>query len=276
MSHNRPFRIDIDRVLRDKAPRYYSKLPRFFINWLKRTIHQDEINDILDRNQGIVGVEFMRALVDKEFKVTLHTKGDENIPGTGRFIFASNHPLGGLDGICLSAFLGEKFNGKIKYLVNDVLYYLEPLKPIFVPINKYGAQGKASVKAINEAHASDNQIITFPAGLCSRKRKGIITDLDWLKNFIIKAVEFQRDVIPVHFEGRNSTFFYNLANLRKASGLKFNAELIYLPDEMFKNRGGTFTITFGKPIPWQTFDKSKTPPEWALYVKEQVYSLKTH
>jgi len=248
--------------------------PRFFINWLKRTVHQDEINDILDRNQGLEGVEFMRTLVDEEFKVTLHAEGEENIPETGRFIFASNHPLGGLDGICLSAFLGEKFNGKIKYLVNDVLYYIEPLKPIFVPINKYGAQGKASVKAINEAYASDNQIITFPAGLCSRKRNGVITDLDWLKNFIVKAVEFQRDVIPVHFEGRNSTFFYNLANLRKASGLKFNAELVYLPDEMFKNRGGTFTITFGKPIPWQTFDNSKTPSEWARSVKEQSYALK--
>ncbi len=274
MSHNRPFRIDLDRVLRDKAPRFYNKLPRFFINWLKRIVHQDEINDILDRNQGIEGVDFMRILVDEEFKVTLHTEGVENIPATGRFIFASNHPLGGLDGICLSAFLGEKFDGKIKYLVNDVLYYIEPLKPIFVPINKYGAQGKASVKAINEAYASDNQIITFPAGLCSRKRNGVITDLDWLKNFINKAVEFQRDVIPVHFEGRNSTFFYNLANLRKASGLKFNAELIYLPDEMFKNRGGTFIITFGKPIPWQTFDNSKTPSEWALFVKEQSYALK--
>lgn len=274
MSHNRPFRIDIDRVLRDKAPRFYNKLPRFFINWLKRTVHQDEINDILDRNQGLEGVEFMRMLVDEEFKVTLHAEDEENIPETGRFIFASNHPLGGLDGICLSAFLGEKFKGKIKYLVNDVLYYIEPLKPIFVPINKYGAQGKASVKAINEAYASDNQIITFPAGLCSRKRNGIITDLDWLKNFINKAVEFQRDVIPVHFEGRNSTFFYNLANLRKASGIKFNAELIYLPDEMFKNRGETFTITFGKPIPWQTFDNSKTPSEWALFVKKQSYALK--
>ena len=219
MSHNRPFRIDIDRVLRDKAPGSTTSSPVLYqLVEANRSPGRD--GDILDRNQGLEGVEFMRTLVDEEFKVTLHAEGEENIPETGRFIFASNHPLGGLDGICLSAFLGEKFNGKIKYLVNDVLYYIEPLKPIFVPINKYGAQGKASVKAINEAYASDNQIITFPAGLCSRKRNGVITDLDWLKNFIVKAVEFQRDVILMHFEVGTPPFLQP-CQLAQGIGLKF-------------------------------------------------------
>lgn len=272
MSHN-AFRIDIERILKDKTSRHYNKIPRFLINWLKRTLHQDDINGILDRNQGLEGVDFMHALVDKEFNITLKIKGEENIPAEGRFVFASNHPLGGLDGICLSSFLGEKYQGKIQYLVNDVLYYIDPLKPIFVPINKYGSQAKGSARAINEAYASDHQMITFPAGLCSRKQKGVIRDLAWLKNFIIKAVEYKRDIIPVHFAGRNSNFFYNISNLRKAFGIKFNIELIYLPDEMFKNSGHTFTITFGKPISWQMFDKSKTPAEWAQYVKEVVYSI---
>lgn len=274
MNQNSAFRIDLDKILRGKAPKHYRKIPRFLINYLKRVVHQEDINGILERNSGLEGVPFMHALVEKEFNLTLNLKGEENIPSEGRFVFASNHPLGGLDGICLSSVVGDKFNGKIKYLVNDILYYIDPLKPIFVPINKYGAQAKTSAKAINEAYASDNQIITFPAGLCSRKTGGEIMDLEWMKNFIIKAVEFQRDVIPVHFEGKNSRFFYNLANLRKASGIKFNFELIYLPDEMYKNSNQTFTITFGKPIPWQTFDKSKTAAEWAQQVKEEVYSLK--
>lgn len=274
MSEENGFRIDVDAILKDKAPKYYPKIPRFLINYLKRTLHQDDINGILSRNQDLEGVDFMRALVEKEFNLKLQVRGEDNIPASGRFTFASNHPLGGMDGICLSAFLGEKYHGKIKYLVNDVLYYIDPLKPIFVPINKYGAQARDSAKTINKVYASDDQVITFPAGLCSRKIKGKIIDLEWMKNFIIKTVESQRDVIPVHFDGRNSNFFYNFANLRKASGFKFNIELIYLPDEMFKNRRQTFTITFGKPIPWQTFDKSKTPPEWAQYVKEVVYTLK--
>lgn len=274
MNQNSAFRIDLDKILRGKAPKHYRKIPRFLISYLKRIVHQEDINGILERNSGLEGVPFMHALVEKEFNLTLKLRGEENIPTEGRFVFASNHPLGGLDGICLSSVVGDKFNGKIKYLVNDILYYIDPLKPIFVPINKYGAQAKTSANAINEAYASDNQVITFPAGLCSRKTGGVIMDLEWTKSFIIKAVEFQRDVIPVHFEGKNSRFFYNLANLRKASGIKFNFELVYLPDEMYKNSNQTFTITFGKPIPWQTFDKSKTAAEWAQFVKEEVYSLK--
>ena len=274
MNQNSAFRIDLDKILRGKAPKHYRKIPRFLISYLKRIVHQEDINGILERNSGLEGVPFMHALVEKEFNLTLKLRGEENIPTEGRFVFASNHPLGGLDGICLSSVVGDKFNGKIKYLVNDILYYIDPLKPIFVPINKYGSQAKTSAKAINEAYESDNQVITFPAGLCSRKTGGEIMDLEWMKNFIIKAVEFLRDVIPVHFEGKNSRFFYNLANLRKASGIKFNFELVYLPDEMYKNSNQTFTITFGKPIPCQTFDKSKTAAEWAQLVKEEVYSLK--
>jgi len=215
----------------------------------------------------------MRRLVDHEFNITIKTVGEENIPPDGRFVFAANHPLGGMDGICISVVLGEKYNGKIKYLVNDILYFLKPLQPIFVPINKHGSQAKGAAQAINEAYASDDQMLSCPAGLVSRKQKGVIKDLVWHKSFIQKAVESKRDVIPVHFSGRNSNFFYNFANIRKWLGLKFNIELIYLPDEMFKLKNSTYTITFGKPIPWQTFDKSKTPLQWAQYVKEIVYSL---
>ena len=273
MTDNNAFRIDIDGILKDKAPKHYNKIPRFLINYLKRTTHQEDINGILERNKGLEGVDFMRSLVENEFNLKLNIKGEENIPENEKLVFASNHPLGGLDGICLSAVLGEKFHGKIKYLVNDILYYIDPLKPIFVPINKYGSQAKESAKAINDAYASENQIITFPAGLCSRKIKGEIVDLEWMKNFIVKSIEYQRDVIPVHFDARNSNFFYNFANIRKTLGLKFNIELIYLPHEMYKNSNQTFTITFGKPLSWKMFDKSKTAAEWAQHVKNIVYSM---
>lgn len=273
MSEKELFRIDVDGILRTKMPKHYKQIPRFLVDYLKRTIHQDEINGILERNSDVEGVAFMRRLVDQEFNNTILTKGEENIPPEGRFVFVANHPLGGMDGICISAFLGEKYDGKIKYLVNDLLYFLKPLQPIFVPINKYGSQAKGSAQAINEAYASDDQILSFPAGLVSRKQKGEIKDLMWHKSFIQKAIENKRDVIPVHFSGQNSRFFYNFANIRKMLGIKFTIEMIYLPDEMFKNKNSTFTITFGKPIPWQTFDKSKNPVEWAQYVKETVYSL---
>lgn len=267
------FRIDIDKVLRSKAPTKYNKIPKFLVRYLKRIVHQDDINGIIERNHDKYGVDFMNALVTKEFDIKLKTIGEENIPNEGLFIFASNHPLGGLDGICLSAYLGNKYNGKIRYLVNDILLNIKNLETIFIPINKHGVQAKKSVEIINEAYASDNQIITFPAGLCSRKQDGQICDLEWMKNFISKAVEYKRNIIPVHFEGKNSNFFYNLANFRKKAGIKFNIEMLYLPDEMFKNKHQTFTITFGKPIPWSSLDTSKTQKQWAEEIKKTVYSL---
>ena len=265
--------IDIKQVLQQKAPSAARKIPGFVARYLIRTVHQDELNDILRRYHDKDGVAFMQELIGY-FDLNLELVNEENIPAEGRYIFASNHPLGGLDGICLSAVIGGRFDGKIRYLVNDLLLYLSNLRSIFVPINKHGAQGKKNAGLIEEAYTSDNQIITFPAGLCSRKQNGKIQDTEWKKSFIQKAVEYQRDVIPVFFEGRNSNFFYRLANLRKALGIKMNYEMIYLPDEMFKSKHKTFRIHFGKPIPWQTFTGSRKPAEWAEWTKEVVYNLK--
>ena len=189
------------------------------------------------------------------------------------YTFVSNHPLGGQDGVALGYVLGTFYDGKVKYMVNDLLMNLRGLAPLCIPINKTGKQTKDFPKMVEAGFASDDQLIMFPAGLCSRRRNGVIRDLDWKKTFIVKSVEAHRDVVPIHFEGRNSNFFYNLANLCKLSGIKFNIAMLYLADEMLKNRHKTFTITIGKPIPWQTFDKTKTPAQWAQYVKDIVYKL---
>ncbi|GAB6010711.1 1-acyl-sn-glycerol-3-phosphate acyltransferase [Viscerimonas tarda] len=264
--------IDLDKVIKGKAPEIYRKIPECCISYLKRKIHQDELNEILTLYADRDGVDFMASVVDY-FNLNLRVEGVDKLNKEGRYIFASNHPLGGLDGICLSAVIGEKFDKKIKYPVNDLLLNIRNLRSIFVPINKYGSQSRNAAGLMNEAFASDNQLITFPAGLCSRKIKGKICDLKWKKMFILKAIETKRDVIPVYFDACNSNFFYRFANLRKRLGIKFNFELVFLPDEMFKNKNKTFTIIFGEPIPWQSFDKSKTPSAWADEVKEKVYSL---
>ena len=264
--------LDLDKVLQEKAPGIYNKAPRFIINYLKRKIHLDELNEILTIYADKYGVDFMEAVVGY-FGLKLDVQGLDNTPADGRYIFASNHPLGGLDGICLSAVIGKKFDKKIKYVVNDVLYFIKNLQPIFLPVNKYGKQSKEKTATINEAYNSSDQIITFPAGLCSRKEKGRIYDLPWQKNFIQKAIESKRDIVPVHFEGKNSNFFYRFANIRKRLDIKFNIELIFLPDEMFKNKSETFFITVGEPIPYTLFDNTRTTRQWAEYVKEKSYSL---
>lgn len=266
--------IDLKEILAQKAPSAARKIPGFIVNYLIRTVHQDELNDILTRYHDKQGVAFMRELIGY-FDLTLNLVNEKNIPAGGRYIFASNHPLGGLDGICLSAVIGTRYDGKIRYFVNDLLLYLSNLKSIFVPVNKHGSQGKKNARLMDEAYASENQIVTFPAGICSRKQNGKIEDPEWKKSFIQKAVEYKRDVVPVYFEGRNSNFFYRLANIRKAFGIKMNYEMIYLPDEMFRSKHKTFSIYFGEPIPWQTFDNSRKPAEWAEWVKNIVYTIKT-
>ena len=272
MNQKEPKKLDIDAVLKSKAKKHYNKIPKVAINYLKRKVHQDELNYIIETYRDEDGSDFMKACV-QYFNLKLHINGEHNIPDTGKFVFVSNHPLGGLDGICLAAVLGEKYDKKIKYLVNDILLNIENLESIFVPVNKHGWQAKDSVKALNEAYESDNQIITFPAGLCSRKQNGQIKDLQWAKSFVTKARTFKRDIIPVHFEGRNSNFFYNLSNLRKKIGLKMNIEMLYLSDEMMKKKNAEFTITFGKPIPWESLNNTKTPLQWAQDIKDSVYRL---
>lgn len=268
-----PLQIDVGAVLRSKNPSLAKAVPAFIVNYLKRIIHQDEINELL-RNYGhLRDAEFIAAALGF-FKIKYNVYGSENIPGTGRYFFVSNHPLGGLDGMVFMNELSKHFRD-IKFPVNDILMNLENISGIFLPVNKHGSQAKDAIRALEEAYASGSQILYFPAGLCSRKKKGVICDLVWHKSFITKAVQHKRDVIPSFFSGRNSNFFYNLSNLRSSLGIKANIEMLYLPDEMFSQKGKDISLVFGKPIPWQTFDSSKSPAEWAEWVKQRSYELES-
>jgi putative hemolysin len=255
----------------DKAKR----VPRFLVSWLKRRLHQDEVNAFLEKEGDIQGVPWVEDVVEY-LGMKLVIEGEENLPSSEdpkRYTFVSNHPLGGLDGVALGAVLGSRYEGQIKYLVNDLLMNLPGLAPLCIPINKTGKQSRQFPLMVEAGFKSENHIIMFPAGLCSRKQKGVIRDLPWNKTFITKSVETQRDIVPIHFGGRNSEKFYRIANICKFFRLKFNVAMIYLVDEMFGNRDKTFVVKIGKPIPWQTFDKSRTPLQWAQYVQDEVYKL---
>ena len=272
MADDSLFLIDIDKVLREKAPKYYKYIPGFVVSYLKRIVHQEELNVFLRDSKDKVGVDFLKACLEF-LDANIVVKGEENLPKEGLYTFVSNHPLGGQDGVALGYILGSFYNGKVKYMVNDLLMNLQGLAPLCIPINKTGKQAKDFPRMVEAGFASDDQLIMFPAGLCSRRQNGVIRDLDWKKTFVVKSVQAHRDVVPIHFEGRNSNFFYNLANICKFLGIKVNIAMLYLADEMLKNRHKTFTVTIGKPISCQTFDKSKTPTEWAAYVKDIVYKL---
>lgn len=272
------FLIDIDKILKDKAGNKAKYIPGFVISWLKKILHQDEVNSYLTgRAKGKVGMDFLDECVSY-LEMDLHVHGLDALPGNEGdryFTIVSNHPLGGEDGVALGSILCHKYDSKIKYLVNDILMNLHGLAPLCIPINKTGSQSRNFPKMVDAAFQSDNNVLMFPAGLCSRRGDdGEIRDLQWKKTFITKSIEYQRDVIPVHFSGQNSDRFYNIARWCKKLNLKFNLAMLFLVDEMYKNVGKSFTVTFGEPIPWQTFtDKSKTAVEWAEWVKEKVYNL---
>lgn len=271
-----PFQIDIDEILRSKAGPKSKRIPRFIVAWLKRRLHQDQVNDFLRIIGDKEGVPWLKGCLDF-LDTKLEVKGLEDLPSDAdghRFTFVSNHPLGGQDGVALGYVLGTHYDGRIKYLVNDLLMFLPGLAPLCIPINKTGKQSRQFPAMVEAGFSGDDHILMFPAGLCSRRRHGVIRDLPWNKTFITKSVQHQRDVVPIYFSGRNSNKFYTIANICKMLGLKFNLAMLYLVDELFKNQHKTFEVHIGRPIPWQTFDRSRTATQWAAYVQDIVYQLK--
>jgi len=264
-------KIDIKQIFHEKSPRLARLIPGFIYVYLKKILHQDFVNDFLERHGDKMGLDFMEAAY-QEFNVDMRITGEEHLPDSGRFLIVANHPLGGFDGNML-IYIMRKHYPRVVFLVNDILMNLKNMDEFFIPINKHGGQSRDSVKKLDEAYRSDMQILSFPSGMVSRKLSGKIQDLVWQKNFILKSVQYERDVIPIHVSGRNSNFFYRLARIRKFLGIKWNLEMLYLPDETYNHRNKTFTFTIGKPIPYTVFDRRHSPMEWAARIRELVYRL---
>ena len=268
---NQPIRIDVDSVLRERLPKHYKYIPRFAVRWLERTICQDRLNAILTKMAGRNSVDAATAALH-EMDITVKASGMDRLPD-GRYMFVSNHPLGGLDGLALISLLGNHYDHKIKFLVNDLLMAVEPLRDVFLPVNKYGSQSRAAAADIEQALQGTGQFITFPAGLCSRMQPdGTIADLTWQKAAVVHAVNYQRDIVPIFFDAQNSRFFYRFAQWRKRLGIKFNIELIFLPKEMIKKCGSTLHVVIGSPIPWSSLDASR-PKQEAARLRDLVINM---
>lgn len=267
-------RIDIDEVLRTRLPRHYRFIPRFIIRALENMICQDGLNRLLSHNSSKSGVDFCKGVID-DLGVSYNVRG--SVAGDDRrVIFVSNHPLGGLDGMVLADMVSRLYGGvkDVKFVVNDLLTFVEPLRPIFLGVNKHGRQSRESAARLEEAFMGDAPMVMFPAGLVSRRGDdGVIADLRWNKMVVNKAVASKRNIIPLHFGGENSQFFYKFAKLRTRLGLKFNIEMIRLPREVFESAGKTFDIHIGKPIPWKSLMTGNEAQRQADLLREEVYRL---
>ncbi|MBP5370980.1 MAG: 1-acyl-sn-glycerol-3-phosphate acyltransferase [Bacteroidales bacterium] len=263
--------INVERILKTKAPDLYKKLPKFVVRYFTRVLHQDEINADLEKISDEKGVpKFHKQLAINNIVIDCHNA--ENIPAEGRFIFAANHPMGGPDGIMIVSAVGKIFP-KTKLMVNDLLMNLPDIEDVFIPINRFGRNKRNYAEIFENSMQSDYQIIIFPAGLVSRKIKGKIVDLEWKKSFVAYAKRYERDIIPVYISGKNSNFFYNLAIWRKRLGIKANIEQLYLVDELYKHQKESVSIYFGKPISYQSLTNDKSDTEWADEIKQIAYSL---
>ena len=270
-TEDKAINIDIDAVLRQRAPGIRRLMPRILVRSLEKLICQDGLNYLLHHNHGRRDADFCAGILS-DLNVEVDVAG--HIPETSRkrVLLVCNHPLGALDGIAIIHVLTGIYGCKIRFIVNALLMAVEPLRGVFVPINKHGRQSRGATNAIDEAMAGNEPVVIFPAGLCSRQGPaGEICDLEWKKMFVTKAIRYNRDVIPMHFDGRNSRFFYKFAKWRKRLGLKFNLEMILLPREIFRNRNKRFTLTFGKPIPFGSLTES--PAKMAAMIKQTVYNL---
>jgi putative hemolysin len=261
--------IDVEKVIAEKNPRLLKWLPGFLLRYIKKILHEKDVNEFMSIHGEKKGLDFVNIVLS-EFNTKVIANGLENVPDQGGFIVASNHPLGGFDGLAFMHAVAEK-RTDIQFLVNDILLAFGTMDDLFVPINKHGSQ--YALARIEETYKSEHAVMIFPAGLVSRKQKGKIIDLEWKKSFITKAIQYEKPIIPAYVDGKNSSFFYNLALWRKRLGIKANLEMFYLLDEMYKQRNKTITITFGKPVYPSAFDQTKSHRELAAQMKAYVYDL---
>lgn len=262
--------LDVEKVL---GPKLMKKLPRFAVNFFKRRIHQDEINDCIMHAEHYKGAGFFDEAL-KYVGITYRIRGEENLEMGKKYLFAGNHPLGGPEALIIGSVFRRIYGDGFKVPVNHLLANLKPLNEFFVPVKVYGSNRNRELgEQIADMFRSEYQVLVFPAGMCARKIKGKVTEMPWKKMFITQSRKFERDVVPIHISGFNSRRFFFFTKLSMFLKLKFNLGMIFLVDELFNKKGQEFVITFGKPVPYTTFDKSKTDLQWAAEIKDQVELL---
>jgi putative hemolysin len=264
-------KLSVRQIIRAKSPRVESAIPDFVIRKMEQLLCVDKINELLHLGQGMEPLDFVEFVL-RRLKISYEGMWVSRLRQS-RLVFASNHPFGGVDGMMLGHCIGRRF-GDVRIGVNDVLMSLAPLRSIFLPINKFGRQGSTSPREFDRLFGGDIPIVTFPAGICSRRRGGVVRDEAWHAGFIKRAVMAQRDVVPVYIDGELSKRFYRLANLRRRLGIGFNVEMLRLPSELFAQQGRHYKMVFGEPIAWEILAMESSPRKQAQIVREEMERLR--
>lgn len=262
--------LDLNEIL---GPKMSRKLPGFVKRFLGRKLHIKDINECIMKAEHYQGAGFFDEALDY-IGITYRTRGTENIDLSKKYIFVCNHPLGGPEALIIGSIFKKIYGDGFIVPSNQILYNMKPLQEFFVPVSiTPGKQKKSIGEAFAQMFESGRQVLVFPAGACAKQIKGKVREMPWKKMFVSQARKYERDVVPVHISGHNSQWYFFLSWLSRTLGLKFNIGMLYLVDELFNQAGKEFVITFGKPVPYTTFDKSKTDLQWADHIKNMVKLL---
>ena len=124
--------------------------------------HQRQFEQFATENPNVSGLPLTEAILDFfSFGVTTSKRELHRIPKTGRVIIVANHPIGSLDGIGLLDLVARQ-RSDVKVMANDMLWQLEGLRPLLLPVNNMG--GHTARQHLLDLHhhlASDGALIVF-------------------------------------------------------------------------------------------------------------------
>ena len=259
--------LDLKDILRQHTG--YA-VPRALLRPLECLLHIEELNDIISAGRGLAPQPFLQY-VFRRFDVSCEVHYTVRIDDD-RYIFVANHPFGALDGMLLADMLLRRWRD-VGVVVNDMLSHIAPLGELWIPVNKFGRQHSARLYHDSLCSAT-KQILTFPAGLCSRWRDGRVEDLAWQTRFVKDAERYDRRVVPIFVAGELSQRFYNIYRLRRALRISANVELLLLVDELFRQRGSRVPIVVGQPI--DVLQMAGSAAARCEAIRQQVYDLKQY
>jgi putative hemolysin len=263
--------IDVKASIKKSNSKLLKGLPNFVINILAKIVKQDELNNLINAHSDVEGKDFCPKVLEY-LNINVNLNGFDNMPENSKVFVVANHPFGVADGLILLSLVAKKYN-KLKAIGNELFILIPQIRSVIAAVNVFGRNSKDYIKELDKVYNSDEPIAHFPAGLVSRIIDNKVKDSDWQKSVVTKAIQCERDIVPMYFKGKNSRLFYAIYRVRKFFKININIELMLLPRELFNKQNKTIDVIIGKPISYKTFDKSKTHFEWAQWLKNELYKL---
>ncbi|MDK2040720.1 GNAT family N-acyltransferase [Aliarcobacter butzleri] len=265
--------IDIQKEIEKKFPKIKEKenvLKKSLLKIAKKIVHEDCINQFLSQNSHLKGFDFVDAVLDYfDFDYTVSSNDLQNIPSTGKVIIIANHPLGGLDALCLLKLVGQ-IRKDVKILANDFLVGFEALHSLMIPLDNFkDRQSKESIKKIYEALNNEEAIIIFPAGEVSRATPKGVKDPAWNKGFLNFAKNSNSAILPIFLDAKNSKTFYTISLINKTFST------LLLSNEMFNKKSKNINIKIGQIIPSENITPKGLNKDFLVNLyKKHLYALK--